>query len=287
MHSQAAVVFNRFYGGITAYHLSTGYHHQKLNTNFGWGLTYFNYGNVQQTDAAGNLLGRFRPTDWVMQLSASRNYLEKWNYGTTIKFISSNYGQYRSNGLAVDAGLVYSDTAKLFSASVLIKNLGFQLKKYHASAADDLPFDLQAGLTKRLANAPFSFSVTAHRLHRFDILYNDTAFNNTNDFSNASSKKFSFDKLFRHFVFSTTIYTGYKIELTAGYNYLRRKELSIGNAGNGLTGFSVGVGVILTKLQIRYARAHYQNNTGYNQFGLNLKLNEYFGLGKLGQKINW
>ncbi|HEX7846734.1 MAG TPA: type IX secretion system protein PorQ [Chitinophagaceae bacterium] len=287
MHSQMNVVFNDFYAGITAYHLSLGYHNKPLNTNFSWGLQYFNYGSTQQTDAGGNIMGEFRPTDWVMHLSASRSYLEKWNYGATIKFISSNYGQYRSNGVAMDVGLLYEDTAKLFTASLVVKNMGFQLKKYAGTDAGDLPFDLQIGFSKRLEKAPFGFSVTAHHLHQFDILYNDTAFNNENGFENGKTAKFSFDKLFRHFVFATTIYVGDKVEVQAGYNHLRRKELNIGGLKNGLNGFSVGAGVMLNKLSIRYARSHYQNNTGYNQFGLNMKLNEYFGLGKFGKKIGW
>lgn len=284
IHSQMNAVFNSFYSGIKAYHLSLGYHHPKLNTNFSWGLHYFSYGNIQQTDASGNILGDFRPTDWVMQVSASRSYMDKWNYGATLKFINSDYGQYSSNGIATDVGVLYNDSAKLFSASVLVKNLGFQLKKYEGTEADDLPFDLQIGITKKLENAPFGFSLTAHHLNRFDIRYNDTAFSNENGFSNSTSL---FDKIFRHIVLATSVYPDEKLELIVGYNFLRRKELNIGNGGNGFNGFSLGAGVLLDKLQIRYARAYYQNNTAYNQFGLNMKLNEYFGLGKFGERIGW
>jgi hypothetical protein len=287
MHTQMNAVFNSFYAGIQAYHLSLGYRNGPLQTNFAGGLHYFNYGAVTQTDASGNVMGQFRPVDWVMQVSASRSYLEKWNYGATLKFINSSYGQFRSNGLAVDVGVLYSDTSHLFSASVVVKNMGAQLKKYEGTDAGDLPFDLQVGITKRLEKAPFSFSVTAHHLHQFDMAYNDTTFNNENGFENAGTKKFSFDRLFRHFVIATTIHAGDRVEVQLGYNHLRRKELSIGEGGNGLNGFSLGIGVLLNKLHIRYARSHYQNNTAYNQLGLNLKLNEYFGLGKFGQKIGW
>lgn len=287
MHTQLNAVFNSFYDGITAYHLSMGYHHAKLNTTFLWGLNYLNYGNVQQTDASGNILGRFKPVDWVMQVSASRSYLEKWKYGLTLKFINSNYGQYRSNGIAVDVGILYHDTATLFSASLLAKNMGSQLKKYDGTDPDDLPFDLQAGISKRLDNAPFSFSLTAHHLHQFDIQYNDPGFNESNGFANGSDKKITLDKIFRHVVVTTTVYLGDKVELAAAYNYLKRQELNIGGAGNGLTGFSLGASLLLKKLQIRYARSHYQNNTAYNQFGLNMTLNQYFGLGKFGERIRW
>lgn len=287
MHSQMNAVFNSFYAGIKAYHLSLGYHNPKLNTNFLWGLNFFNYGNITKTDASGNVLGNFHPTDWVMHLSASRNYMEKWNYGATIKFIYSNYGQYRSSGVAMDVGVLYYDSAKLFSASVLAKNMGFQIKSYNGTSPDDLPFDLEAGITKKLENAPFSFSFTAHHLHQFDIRFNDTTFNNENNFPNGSNSKITFDKIFRHFVLATTVYVSDKIQGTIGYNYLRRQELNISGTSNGLNGFSFGVGVLLGKMQIHYALAAYQNNTVYNQFGLNLKLNEYFGLKKFGVKIGW
>ncbi|MBC7948048.1 MAG: type IX secretion system protein PorQ [Chitinophagaceae bacterium] len=287
MHSQLNAVFNSFYAGISSYHLSLGYHHPSLNTDFVWGLNYFNYGSTTETDASGNVLGKFRPIDWVMQVGAARSYLDKWRYGLTIKFISSNYGQYRSNGMAADVGLLYHDTTKLFSASLVAKNMGTQLKKYEGTDPGDLPFDLQVGFTKRLEKAPFGFSVTAHHLHQYDLSYNDTVFNNSSGFENGSTKKFTFDKLFRHFVFATTVYLGDKVEVTAGYNHLRRQELNIGRGGNGLNGFSLGAALILEKLQVRYARAHYQNNTAYNQFGLNMTLNKYFGLGKFGEKIGW
>lgn len=287
MHSQMNAVFNSFYGAFKVYHLSLGYHNMKLNTNFSWGLNYFDYGNTIQTDASGNEWGSFRPVDWVMQLSASRKYLEKWSYGLTMKFIHSNYGQFRSSGIAADVGLLFHDTAHLFSASIVAKNMGTQLKPYNGTLADDLPFDLQIGVTQRLAKSPFAFSLTAQRIHQFDLLYNDTIFNNENGFDNASPKKFTLDKLINHFIIGTTIYAGDRVEVQAGYNFLRRKELNIGNLSNGLNGFSIGAGVLFGKLQVRYARAYYQSNTAFNQFGLNLQLNQYFGLGNFGKRIGW
>jgi hypothetical protein len=287
MHTQMNAVFNSFYAGINAYHLSFGYKHEKLKTNFSWGLTYFDYGKITETDASGNSFGQITPNDWVMQVSASRSYLEKWNYGASLKFISSNYGIYRSNGIAIDAGVLFTDTANSITASVLVKNAGYQLKKYIGTEAEELPFDIQAGITKKLKNAPLSFSFTAHHLHQFDIRYNDTLFNNENSFGETNNRKFTFDKIFRHFVFAAQVFPVPQLEVTVGYNHLRRKELNINNTTNGLNGFSVGVGLIVKKLQVRYARAHYQNNTGYNQFGLNLQLNQHFGLGKFGERIGW
>jgi len=287
MHTQMNAVFNDFYAGINAWHLSFGYRHEKLKTNFGWGLNYFDYGKISETDASGNVLGSLKPTDWVMQVSASRSYLQKWNYGASFKFISSNYGIYRSNGIAMDFGVLYTDTVNLLSLSVVAKNMGYQLKTYAGTQADELPFDLQAGITKRLKHAPLAFSFTAHHLHQFDIRYNDTTFNNENNFGANEDGKFTIDKIFRHFVFAAQVFPVPQIEVTVGYNHLLRQELNIANTTNGLNGFSVGVGLVVKKMQVRYARTHYQNNTAYNQLGLSLQLNEHFGLGKFGERIGW
>jgi len=288
MHTQADLVFNSFYAGIKNYHFMAGFRSEPLKTNLAFGINYFSYGSVTQTDPSGIVYGDFTPSDYVMQVSASREYGQKWEYGTTLKFIHSNYGQYRSSGLAMDIGVSYYDSASLFQASLVAKNMGAQVRVYTGASAGDLPFDLQLGVTKRLAKAPLQFSLTAYHLQQFNIRYSDTLFNNVNGFDqNSNGKKFIFDKIFRHIVLATQLYIGDKLEISVGYNYLRRKELNIGNAGNGLNGFSLGVGVLFKKIQIRYARSYYQNNSSYNQFGLNLKLNDYFGLGKVGKNIGW
>lgn len=279
MHSRVNLVFQDLYAGISAFHLAAAYDHKPWKTRLAFGIHYIDYGRIPQTDASGNISGEFRPVDWVMQVSAARSYLEKWDYGATIKIIHSGYGMYRSSGLALDVGVLFKDTARLFTASVLARNMGFQLSRYQGTDPDDLPFDLQIGLTQRLAHAPFSFSLTAQRMHQWDIRYNDTLFNNDNGIDNGG-KKFTFDKLFRHVVLAAKIHPSEQLEFSIGYNHLRRQELNVYNASNGLNGFSLGVGVLLKKIQIRYARAYYQNNTALNQFGLGLRLNDYFGLGR-------
>lgn len=275
MHTAVAAVFNDFYAGIKGYHLSGAWRSERLGTDFLAGVQYLDYGSVPQTDAAGNILGSFRPVDWVMQVGAARNYMSKWKYGANVKFIHSGYGIYRSSGAALDVGVLYRDSTNGFSASVLARNMGFQFAPYDGTDPGDLPFDLEVGATQRLAHAPFSFSITAHHLHQFDNLYNDTSFNNENGFRSGSGGRFTFDRLFRHIILASTVYIGDRVEVELGYNHLRRKELSIGDGGNGLNGFSMGVGVLLNKIQLRYARSQYQRNTAYNQVGINLKWSNF------------
>jgi hypothetical protein len=277
LNSQLNLSFNNFLSGIKTYSLTGAYQYNKLNTTFGAHIYFVDYGSIPQTDAAGNVNGTFHPVDYVIQISAAKKYLEKWNYGASLKFINSNYQLYKSSALAFDFGVLYSDSSSRFFASILAKNMGVQLKTY-AGEGEDLPFDLQIGITKRLANAPFGFSFTAQQLHQFNIHYNDAGFNVENDFS--SNANF-FNKLLNHFVIASHIYFGNNLEATVGYNYLRRQELDIGSSGNGLNGFSIGMRIKFSRLQILYARSNYQRNISYNQVGLTLALNEFSGLGKL------
>ncbi len=275
LSSQLNASFNAFLVGIKTYSLSGAVYSEKCNATFGGHVYYLDYGSIPATDAAGNASGEFHPRDYVVQVSAAKKYLERWTYAANIKFIGSGYGQYSSTALALDVGLLYSDSANGFTAGLLAKNMGGQLKTY-SGESEDLPFDLQAGISKRLSKAPFGFSFTAHHVHRLNLAYNDAVFNADNDFSGLSS----FGKIFNHFVVATHIYMGQNLEATIGYNHLRRQELSIPDAGNGLTGFSAGLHVQFSKLHIQVAHSSYQRGVGYNQIGITTQLNKLTGLGR-------
>jgi hypothetical protein len=73
------------------------------------------------------------------------------------------------------------------------------------------------------------------------------------------------------------VYSGPHLEATIGYNFLRRRELSIGTEGNGLTGFAVGLRARFSKLQILYARSAYQRGIAANQIGITLQLDRLMG----------
>jgi hypothetical protein len=269
MHQQVNTAFNAFLAGVRNYSLTTAWHLEPQKTTLAFGANYFNYGSIAQTDASGNVYGTFRPVDYVVQVMASRKYHERFYYGLTMKYIHSSYGQYRSSGLAFDLGLSYYDSSSQLQVSVLVKNMGTQLKTYDGSSnKEELPFDLQAGVTKRLAHAPFQFSLTAHHLQKFNIYYNDTAFR-ASEGENGYESNSTLQKVFSHLVFSTQIFLNEKLELITGYNFQRRQDLNAYNMSSGLNGFSFGAGILLKKLHIRYATGFYQSNL-FHQLSLNL-----------------
>lgn len=258
---QFAFVFTSLQAGIKNLHFSGSVYSEQLATAFAASVQYFSYGNIPQTDASGNELGTVTPKDYVLQIGASRQYARHWHYGAALKFIQSNYGIYRSSAIAMDIGINYYDSSRLWQAGLLMKNMGTQLVAYTGEGKDNLPFDLQMGITKRLARAPLQFSLTAVDLHHL-LLY-------------GADSTGTFDKIMQHFVLSSQVFIGDKIELAAGYNHLKRRELSIPNISNGLTGFSMGIGIHLPRLQIRYARAYQSNSRTYNQIGLQVDFSSH------------
>ncbi|HEV7331260.1 MAG TPA: type IX secretion system protein PorQ [Flavisolibacter sp.] len=275
LNEQLHAGFHSFFAKTKAYGLTSAFSLKDRQTTVGGHIHFIDHGTLPVTDAAGNVGGNFRPVDFVVQMSAAKGYLQKWTYGLTVKFIQSNYGQYRSSAVAVDVGVLFKDSAKNLSASLLVKNMGVQLKTY-AGEAEDLPFDLQVGITKRLKEAPFAFSVTAQQLQTFEILYNDTTFNRENDFRSPSL----FNKLLTHFVLASHLFLGQHLEATIGYNFLQRQELRVGTEGNGLTGFSAGLRVTFSKLQILYSRTTYQRGVASNQIGITVHLDRLGGFGR-------
>lgn len=275
MHGQAAMHFSDLVAGVKGVQLSGALYKPKPDATIAGNIFFIHYGSVPQTDAAGNEMGNFNAYDYVVQVSGSKKYLQQWQYGGTVKWIQSLYGPYSASALAGDVGLLFTDSAKGWSAGFVAKNMGFQVKAFEREK-EDLPFDLQVGVTKKLLQAPLSFSLTAHHQHRFSILYNDTTFNQQVNFTTSNT---FLKKVFNHFVFATHIEVGKYLEATLGYNFLRRSELSVGTVGNGLTGSSAGLSARFQKMQFHYARSSYQKGIGNNQIGISINVATISGAG--------
>lgn len=281
MGGQLQVNMAGYNGGIKYGHAAFGMYAPKLATSFAASLQYVDYGNIQHTDVTGNVLGTFRPADFTFQVTASRRYLQKWHYGLTLKYIRSRYFDYRSAGLAADVGITFSDTARGWQAGLVATNMGTQFTKYSATENATLPFDLQIGISKRLEHVPIQLSATIHHLHQFDIRYAGPDLREDIRIENGDTLQAGgggIDNLFRHFVLAAQWNIGKYLEVTGAYNHLRRQELSLPER-RGLSGFSLGVGIVVKKIQIRYARSWYQRAIGFHHIGCSISLQQWAGIG--------
>jgi hypothetical protein len=255
-----------YFAGIQQYDLN-GANKIKSDWVVGWGVHFMDYGSIAQTDNVGNEFGSVNPNEYSIQVGIAKTYLDNFYFGTQIKFIQSNYGQYRSNGIAMDVGVRYLSPNSLSQWSILLKNVGTQLKYFQVK--EELPLNLILGWSKKLANAPLQLSVTAERLSVWNDNYYDLDFYNSEGYK----KPGSLQNLFNHLVLGSQLYFGQSFELDLGYHFARRFELNLPNQPNSLNGLSAGFGFPYKRVQFQYGTGFFQKNS-YHHFTLQYALKQ-------------
>ena len=166
-------------------------------------LQYIGYGDIPMTDEYGNKLGgNIKASETALTLGAARPLTDRLSMGLNLRFGFSTLDIYKSSALAADAGLMYADTAHGFSAALVLRNAGTQLSTYNGTR-EDMPFDLQIGISKRFRHLPFRFGIIAHHLHQWEITYDDPNFQDDDVLvfggdEPAESNTSGVDNLFRH-----------------------------------------------------------------------------------------
>lgn len=253
MGNEIQVSIKPYFAGIQQYDLS-GARNLKSNWILGWGIHYMDYGNITRTDIQGNELGSFRPNEYMVQVSIAKSYLELFHFGTQLKFIQSNFGQFNTNGIALDAGLRFASEDQLYQISILASNIGQQIK--YQIRREELPFNLILGFSKKLEKAPFQFSITAERLSYWEKNFYDTVFYAQESYQKPSN----FKNAINHLILAGQVDIGKQFAVNVGYNFLRRFELNIPNQENGLNGFSSGFEIDLNRTKVQYANSYFQKN---------------------------
>ncbi|MFW5820169.1 MAG: type IX secretion system protein PorQ [Bacteroidota bacterium] len=250
--------------------------------NFAVGLHYINYGDFPYADVYGVRNGYFKASEYALNLMYSRKIDSLLTLGVNLKPIYTSFESYTSFGLAADIGLSYYNPDKLFTASLVLKNMGLQLSTYYGGAGrEKLPFEIQAGLSQKLAYAPFRFSFLFQHLQKWDLQYESTLEdNNTLGFQEEvitrSQKIEDFgDNLLRHVIFGVEFMPGENFYVGLGYNYQRRQELKI-SSRPGMVGFSWGFGFRVSKFHFSYGRASYHLAGASNHFSLSTNLSEFY-----------
>ena len=210
-----------------------------------FGAHYLNFGSMKNTDAEGNIIGNFSAKDMALMMVYSFDFSSRLSGGVTGKFIYSNYEQVYSLALGVDLGLNYYNPDYMFSASIVARNLGGQVKSYDETQ-ESLPFNLLVGFSKELEHAPLRLSLTLTDLDKWQA---EDFYNTTDD---------SWKAIFlKHLIIGADLYPTSNTYISAGYNFLLRSELK-NNAKRSLEGFSIGGGIQTQRMKvgISYGKYH-------------------------------
>ncbi|MCU4176853.1 type IX secretion system protein PorQ [Carboxylicivirga sp. N1Y90] len=247
-------------------------HHNDKIGSFALGIQTINYGTFDRADENGNLQGTFSAAEYAIHLNYAKVLSPKLQAGIALKPIISNFEQYNSFGLAADIGVMYKSSDQLFSAGITLKNLGSQITTYN-DTYEPLPRDLQIGIAKKLAHAPFRLSLTAQDLLDWKTKY--TVYDgNGDEVSELSNTDSSIDQLMRHMVIGLEFLPHKNFYVNAGYNHRRRKELGIKEKMS-TAGFSWGFGFKVYKFHFSYGSARYHLAGSSNHFSISTSLSNF------------
>lgn len=269
MHKQLAVNYLNYFTDINQGYFAYAKNYDSIGT-FVAGVQYLNYGQFTATDVAGNITGNFTASDMALQFGYG-NKKGKFSYGTNLKLVYSQLETYKSVGIAVDLAGAYVNEKKLFTATLVTRNIGTQLKSYVPGNTERLPFEIQLGVAKKLEHAPFRFSMVLHNLQKFDLSYiNPNAEGVQIDFATQQpiTKKVGVgDKIMRHTIFGVEMVFSKNFNVRFAYNHKIRKEMTLPDS-RGFAGFAWGVSLKLLKMNVSYGNAGFFPKRGSHHFSL-------------------
>lgn len=271
---------NNFYlSDIQHGFVSYGHYAKKWDLTWHGGLHYISYGDFQMTDEIGNVIGQFDAGEYAFTVGAGKELYERLSVGANLKFITSRFESYNSTGLTADLSFMFHDTARQVNVTLLMKNMGTQLSTYTADNNEPIPFEMQAGISKRLRHLPFRFSVIYRYLNKWNITYDDP--NSVEDVffigDNQSSNDNDFlDNFARHFVVNGEFLFGKKdnFRIRLGYSHLNRKELTVRNLRS-IAGFAFGVGMKINRFRIDFGQGFTHLGAGQTHLGISTNLREF------------
>ncbi len=270
MNKQIGLNYMRYIGGSNFAGARYG---QSAGNHAAWGaaIQYFGYGSMEGYDITGVSTGKFNASDIAVNFTYSHDINDYFRGGVTAKYIYSKYEDYTAGAVGVDLGVNYYNPLYEFSASLVVKNLGGQIKKF-ADSRDKLPIDVQVGATKLITGTPFRVSITAYGLTKWYLPYYTPA--DKNNAESALVKHNSFgSNLMRHLAFGVEFLPSNNMYVALGYNHRTRTDMSTYQRSF-LSGFSAGAGLRMKAFGFGVAIA--QPHNGATTFMLNVttSLNE-------------
>tara|TARA_B100000674_G_scaffold129521_1_gene99780 strand:+ start:11053 stop:12123 length:1071 start_codon:yes stop_codon:yes gene_type:complete len=241
---------------------------------------YINYGDFILADETSAVNGEFSSSETALNIGWSNVYKYGLKYGVNVKYVMSNFYDYTSSGILVDIGGTWRKPENGILVGVVVKNMGSQLTTYTPGNFEPMPFEIQAGISKKLKHAPFRFSANFHNLQVFDFYYDSP-----NEIESSSlfggdlveeDKSHFAEIIFRHFTIGTELLLSENFNLRIGYNHQRRSELKLREGSkSGAVGFNFGVGVHIKKFKIDYGRSIYSLAGTTNHLSISTNFSEY------------
>jgi hypothetical protein len=274
-----SVALNHFVypSGINYGMAALGKHIEKLGTFTGH-LRYVAYGKFTRTDATGVEQGSFSASDYALGIGYAKPLNAYFSVGGNFNLIFSSYETYTSFGLTGDIATLFYDEKTHITATIVARNIGYQLKGYTSKNHEPMPAEVLAGISYKFHHAPFRLSLMGTDLMNWDLTYNDPALMPTIDQLTGDTipvPTASFvQKLAYHTNFGLEIVPTENFFIRVGFNYQHRNALGVIDR-MGVAGFSFGTGLRIKKFAFNYGIAFYSAAGITNTFGITTNLDEW------------
>lgn len=236
------------------------------------GIQFVDYGQFVAADETGTITGSFSASDYALNLSYAKKIGNIFTAGASIKPVYSHLENYRSFGLAFDAGIFRITSDRLTTLAICIRNLGTQLSTYYdGSLQEKIEWSLQAGFTHKLKYGPLRVCLTAYDLNRWSPVVADT---DPNNIHTTTENQTGFSAVMRHLSVGAEIFPENKITFRFGYNYRRYADLT-SQEQTGFTGFTTGMGIRLSAVVFNYALSGYYQAGMVHNFSLTANLSDF------------
>lgn len=279
LHQELNLNYVNYFSDINYGFAGYAYRLKKIGV-FTTSIKYINYGEFLLTDETSAINGEFSSSETALNIGWSNAYKYGLKYGVNLKFVMSNFYDYTSTGILVDIAGTWSKPEKGIIVGMVVKNMGSQITTYTPNNFEPMPFEIQAGVSKKLQHAPFRFSANFHNLQVFDFYYDSP-----NEIESSSlfggdvieeDKSHLAEIIFRHFTIGTELLLSENFNLRIGYNHQRRSELKLREGSKaGAVGFNFGIGVHIKKFKIDYGRSIYSLAGTTNHLSISTNFSEY------------
>lgn len=262
MHNDISLSFSSYFAGIR-YGYASYARDAGAKGTFAGGLSFVSYGKFTEADQAGNITGTFTAAEYAFNILWSYRIDTSFTVGVNIKPVLSHLERYFSAGICADIGVSWHNEKHLFDAGLVIRNAGFQVITYTGQRGEPLPFEIIAGATKRLAHAPFSFSLTVRHLEKPDLTHD---YDTDDDIPEGGLG----ENVLRHMILGVEILPADAFWIGAGLNYQRRAEMRT-QQRTGMAGFSAGFGFRTRAFDLSFGHAAFHPAGGTNHLTLTLR----------------
>lgn len=200
------------------------YHQPFINYGTaGLAVNYLNYGELKRTDISGEPLGTFSANNIVISGSFGRPVTSDLLIGVNAKFIYFGIDSYNSSAVAFDGGVIYQIPTQDLNLGISIFNIGMVTSAF-IETKDDLPINVRAGFSKRLAHLPLLLNGGVYK-----YIDDDWQWQLGGEFTLAP-----------------------KAFLRLGFDSVG-KDLDVGTGKDALAGVSIGFGLIFQQLHFDFA----------------------------------